>query len=332
MSVPAGPALLAIAVLAVLARLGTGRLQVRPTRPAWVVALIGGSLYAVSRTTGSGWLVVLLAGLVATMVVSFVLPLVAIRGLVPSLEVPTDATVGLPLRIRLTVAGRARDLRVAVPPLGVAPVAVDAPATGVVEAVPPRRGIVGSVCVDVVAAGPLGLWLARRHTRVALARPLEVGPRPVPVDLALPPLAGEADEVEEGCRGDGDAPELVRGARTYVVGDPLRLVHWPATARAGGLMVRELESPGRAPLTIAVDLRGPEDEAEAAAGRAAGRALAALRGGVPVTLATAEAAGPVLAAVADPVSVGRRLARAVAGPPPAPPPGRGATVVRVAAS
>jgi hypothetical protein len=32
------------------------------------------------------------------------------------------------------------------------------------------------------------------------------------------------------------------------------------------------------------------------------------------------------------VSVGRRLARAVPGPPPQPPPGRGVTVVRVAAS
>ncbi len=332
MNVPAGPALVALAVLAVLARLGTGRLQVRPTRPAWVLALIGGALYFVSRTTGSGWLVVLLAGLVATAVVSFVLPLVALRGVVPTLEVPTDGTVGLPLRIRLTVSGRARDLRVSVPLLGVATVAVEAPAEGVVEAVPPRRGIVGSACVDVVASGPLGLWVARRHNGATLARPLEVGPRPIPVELSLPPLAGEADEVEEGCRGDGDAPELVRGARAYVVGDPLRFVHWPATARAGALMVRELESPGRAPLTIALDLRGPADEAEAAAGRAAGLALAALRGGVPVTLATAEADGPVLAAVADPVSVGRRLARAVAGPPPMPAPGRGATVVRVTAS
>ena len=328
----AGPALVVIAVLALLARLGTGRVRVRPSRPAWVLALIGGALYAVSRTTGSGWLVVLLAGLVATVVVSFVLPLVALRGVVPTLEGPTDATAGLPIRIRLSVAGRARELRVSVPLLGVAQVAVDAPATGVVEAVPPRRGIVTGADVDVVAAGPLGLWVARRHTGVTLDRPLEVGPRPIPADLSLPPLAGEADEVEDGCRGDGNAPELVRGARTYVVGDPLRLVHWPATARAGGLMVRELEAPGRAPLTIAVDLRGPAEEAEAAAGRAAGLALAALRSGVPVTLATAEAEGPVLAAVADPVSVGRRLARAVPGPPPTPAPGRGGTVVRVAAS
>jgi uncharacterized protein (DUF58 family) len=309
-----GPAVLTLAVLVALARLGSGRLQVRPTRAAWVLALIGGALYAVSRTTGSGWLVVLLAGLVATAVVSLALPLVALRGIVPTLEV------------------RAGDLRVSVPALGLPPVAVDAPATGVVEAVPARRRVVRSACVDVVAAGPLGLWTARRHHSVGLARPLEVGPRPVPVELASTPVAGDADQIDDGCRGDGNDAEMVRGARAYVAGDPLRLVHWPATARAGTLMVRELESPGRAPLTIVVDLRGPEDEAEAAAGRAAGLALAALRAGVPVTLATAEVDGPVLAAVSDRVVVGRRLARAVAGVPPQPVPGRSARVIRVAAS
>jgi uncharacterized protein (DUF58 family) len=326
------PAVLTLVVLVALARLGTGRLQIRPTRAAWVLALIGGALYAVSRTTGSGWLVVLLAGLVATGVVSLVLPLVALRGIVPTLEVPRDATVGQPLRVGLTVAGRARDLRVSVPALGLQPVAVDAPATGVVEAVPARRRVVRSACVDLVAAGPLGLWVARRHHTVGLARPLEVGPRPVAVELTAAPVAGDADQVDDGCRGDGSDAEMVRGARAYVAGDPLRLVHWPATARAGNLMVRELESPGRAPLTIVVDLRGPEDEAEAAAGRAAGLAIAALRAGVPVSLATAEIEGPVLAAVTDRVAVGRRLARAVAGVPPAPAPGRSARVVRVAAS
>lgn len=326
-----GPTVAVLAVLVVLACLGSGRTQLRPTRPAWVVVLIGACLFAVSRTTGSGWLVVLLAGLVATLVVGLVLPFVALRGVNAAVEAPADGTAGSPLRLRATLAGRARDVRVHVPWLGIGPVAADAPSTGVLEGVPPRRGVRTSLVVELVSAGPLGLWVARRRATVDLARPLEVGPRPLPAELSLPPLAGDVDDVDDGCRGDGDAAELVRGARAYVVGDPLRLVHWPATARAGSLMVRELETPGRAPLTIAVDLRGPEDEAEAAAGRAAGLALAALRGGVPVTLATVEEDGPVVAAVPDAVAVGRRLARAVPGPPPVPAPGRGAAVVRVGA-
>jgi uncharacterized protein (DUF58 family) len=250
----------------------------------------------------------------------------------PTVEAPTDGTVGAPLRVQLTLEGRARDLRLSIPLVGAAPVAVDAPASGVVDAVPRRRGVLPGMCVDLESAGPLGLWVVKRHTAVTLARPLEIGPRPLPAELTLPPVAGEADEVDDGCRGVGNAPELVRGARSYVVGDPLRLVHWPATARAGSLMVRELEAPGRAPLIIVVDLGGPSDEAELTAGRAAGLALAALRAGVPVTLGTGEADGPVLAPVVDAVAVGRRLARAVAGPPPVPAPGTAATVVRVGAS
>jgi uncharacterized protein (DUF58 family) len=303
----------------------------RPTRAAWVLVVIGAALYAVSRTTGSGWLVVLLAGLGATLAVGFVLPLVAMHGVDIELRTPTDGTVGSPLRAELVVTGTARDLRVSVPMLG-ADLAVDAPAAGVVEGVPKQRGVLRLVPVRLSAAGPLGLWVTRNPRLAVLERPLEIGPRPLPVDLSVTPSVGDADEAEEGCRSDGNVPELVRGARSYVVGDPLRLVHWPATARAGNLMVRELESPGRAPLTIVVDLQGDEDEAEEAAGRAAGVALAALRAGVPVTMATAEADGPVLEPVADAVSVGRRLARAVADPPPVPAPGRAVTVVRISAS
>jgi uncharacterized protein (DUF58 family) len=300
----------------------------RLTRQSLVLLCIGGTLYGVSRTTGAGWLVVLLAGMGATLVVGAVLPLVAVRGVGVALRPPTDATAGQAVRVELTVTGRARDLRIEIANVA-APVVSDAPATGVVEAVLPRRGVWRWLVVDVAASGPLGLFEARRRLVVHLERPLEVGPQPMAVDLTLPPVAGEADEVDDGCRGDGNAPELVRGARAYVVGDPLRLVHWPASARAGSLMVRELEAPGRSPLTITVDLRGDDEEAELAAGRAAGLALAALRAGVPVTLATAEAEGQVLAPVADAVSVGRRLARAVPGPPPMPPPGRGAAIVRV---
>jgi uncharacterized protein (DUF58 family) len=303
----------------------------RITRQAVVLLCIAGALYGVSRTTGAGWLVVLLAGLGATLVVGVVLPLVALRGVGVALRPPTDATAGQPVRVELTVSGRSRDVRVGIPNVA-AEVVTDAPAAGVVEAVMPRRGVWRQLVVELAATGPLGLFESRHRLVVPFDRPIEVGPRPVTVDLSLPSVAGDADEVDDGCRGEGNAPELVRGARPYVVGDPLRLVHWPATARAGSLMVRELEAPGRAPLTIAVDLRGDDDEGEHAAGRAAGLALAALRAGVPVTLATAEAEGPVLAPVADAVSVGRRLARAVPGPPPMPPPGRGVAIVRVEAS
>ena len=77
--------------------------------------------------------------------------------------------------------------------------------------------------------------------------------------------------------------------REYVDGDPIRLVHWPSTARTGAVMVRELEGPQRPRLVVVVDLRGAESEAEIAASRASGLALAALAAGTLVDLATVEA-------------------------------------------
>lgn len=44
--------------------------------------------------------------------------------------------------------------------------------------------------------------------------------------------------------------------REYVQGDDLRRVHWPSTARQQKLMVRQLELPWRAEVTILLDTRG----------------------------------------------------------------------------
>ncbi|HET9443401.1 MAG TPA: DUF58 domain-containing protein, partial [Acidimicrobiales bacterium] len=111
-----------------------------------------------------------------------------------------------------------------------------------------------------------------------------------------------------------------------------KLVHWAATARAGELMVKELETPGAPVVALAVDLRDAPDEAvEAAASRAAGLALGALREGMTVVLLTAERGGPRVGKAFTPAEVGRRLAAAVAGPLPPIPPSTGLVVVSASA-
>jgi uncharacterized protein (DUF58 family) len=117
--------------------------------------------------------------------------------------------------------------------------------------------------------------------------------------------------------------------RDYVDGDPIRLVHWPSTARTGSVMVRELEGPEQPRLLVVVDLRGAASEAELAASRAAGLAIAAIQAGVRVDLATAEADGPVTGIVRTPTEVGRRLARATDGAPTPPPTAPGVDVRRI---
>src|SRR5690606_20066296 len=140
---------------------------------------------------------------------------------------------------------------------------------------------------------------------VALAEPLVVGPAPRHVEgVALPPAA----------RGDHDRPrperqgELTRAVREHRPGDPLRHVHWPATARHGRLMSRELGQPGARAVGVVAEL-GPLGgaDAERAAGSAA-HAVAGLRDrGAQVELVTRGPTGVVSGPVTSRRGAGRRL-------------------------
>jgi uncharacterized protein (DUF58 family) len=306
------------------------RLPVAPSRPGLVLAAIAGALFAVARATGSGWLVVLLSGLAATFVVAALAPLWPLwRVRVGARPRTTDATAHRPFGLTLTVHGRGGGLRLRPADPDGPEVAVDAPAEGDVEVVASRRGVLDAAAVEVRSAAPLGLARWRRRVRVPLAPAVDVGPWPADEAVAVPSFAPAGTEEATGSGRDGD---LTRSPRSYIPGDALRLLHWPATARTGDLMVRELEAPAAAALALVVDLRGPSELAEAAASRAAGLALTALRRGVAVSLLTAEAGGPMAGPVRSPVEVGRRLARAVARPPAEGPVEAGAAVVRIAAT
>jgi uncharacterized protein (DUF58 family) len=179
---------------------------------------------------------------------------------------------------------------------------------------PRRRGIVLMVMAEISGAGPLGLMAWSRRVVLPLQQPLDVGPLPAAVGVdQLTGWTATADNARwQGSIGD----DSFKGIRAYTPGDPIRIVHWPATARWGELMVKEMEDPAAAALDIVVDLRGQPDHTEQAASVAAGLAGAALRAGAVVRLLTAEATGPQIGPVRTPVEVGRRLARAVADAAP----------------
>ncbi|HUR23578.1 MAG TPA: DUF58 domain-containing protein [Acidimicrobiales bacterium] len=285
------------------------------------------AFYGIGRSTGSGWVVVLMCGVAGSLVVAVVAPALAVARTTVVVEAPRDGTVGHPLAVLVSVPTGGAGLKVrVVDPVGDW-VTANPPAAGEVLATPPRRGVFEQVAAEIRSAGPLGLVWWRRRVRVGLAAPLEVGPRPVDTTVTEVARAGGSgpDAAFRGRTGH----ELVRSVREYFPGDPLRLVHWPATARAGGLIVKELEDPELPRLAIVVDLRGSVAVAEEAASRAAGLAGAALRDGVPVTLLTFERGGPVVGPVTTAVEAGRRLARAVAGEPPEGPVPEGSLVVRI---
>ena len=307
-------------------------MTVRPAgggRSATVVAALAGAFFLIAGSTGSGWLIVLGCVLAGGLVVGAVWPALAVSRCRVTVTAPSDAQVGRPVAVNVAVERGAwgTEVRLVDPPSDW--VVADGPAAGEVLATPRRRGVVTYCVVEVRSAAPLGLVGWRRRARVRLAVPIAVAPSPVAASLRDVLAAGAvpADATSLG----GTGYEATRGVREYVPGDPIRLVHWPATARWGDVMVRELEHPDAPHVVLVVDLRGPAAAAELTASRAAGLAAAALEAGLPVTLCTAEARAPVAAPVAGQLQAGRRLALAVAGPLPGGPAPAGALVLRVAA-
>lgn len=102
-----------------------------------------------------------------------------------------------------------------------------------------RRGLRHRAQALVSSSFPLGLWRAERVFRDSL--PMAVYPRPATpraLEDAQDAAPHDAEE-EESARRDwaGD----FHGIRAFQPGDRLKLIHWPATARAGRLMVRQFD-------------------------------------------------------------------------------------------
>lgn len=289
------------------------------------MVLLGLALVMIGRTTGSGWTMVIVSGLVGALGAAALWPLLSLRRIRAVADTPPDAISGRPLDLRLGLSGARTAVTVEVC-LGYRRgdgyerasdrSATEVPANGDLMCVPPRRGVVESVELELRCAAPLGLVWWSRRLRLRLARPLEVAPTPTPTSVP---------SISQGEGGDRHRPERrsghdsVRTVRDYVPGDATRLVHWAVTARRDQLTVKELEDPEGAVLAVVLDLSGDAEVGEKMASRAAGLCAAGLRGGLEVVLCTAEDHGPVTGRVSSPTAAGRRLARAVPGPPGRPP-------------
>ena len=288
--------------------------------------LIIGLWWLVAHNAGSGWVQVLGDLVFGALFIGIVGPfVVATRARVTVRSAPGDGIAGRGVDVH--VASRSRIRARPVDPPGpetfVGPTGRRGPVDGVITLVPVRRGVHDAVTLEIASAAPFGLQWWTKRVHLSLPGGLHVSPRcgsgqPVPVR----PDEGTGDVLDRP-RSDVGLP---RGARPYVPGDPRRLVHWRSTAHAGHLMVRELEQPAGEPVTITVELPEDPEAAERVAEGALGSVVGILEGGVPVLLGTREPSGPVLGAVADRRSAGRRLARAVngsGGEPAAEPEGAG---------
>jgi uncharacterized protein (DUF58 family) len=116
-----------------------------------------------------------------------------------------------------------------------------------------RRGIVEVGPLQVVVADPFGL--AQASVTAAPKVEVTVFPHvddvhPVPFTTGNDPLAGVLHAHHLGRVGDD-----FYALRPYVVGDDLRRIHWPSTARHDELLVRQQEQPWQGRTTVLLDVR-----------------------------------------------------------------------------
>jgi uncharacterized protein (DUF58 family) len=152
-----------------------------------------------------------------------------------------------------------------------------------------RRGVLSVGPLEARRFDPLAL-----STRAAVVAPeseLVVYPA---VEALLPLPHAPGDDRRGGFRrasAVGAAGEDFYALRPWVVGDDLRQVHWPSTARRDELMVRQHDVPWQGRATIVLDVRSAyhdEDSLEQAVAAAASIAASSGRGGSLLRLITTD--------------------------------------------
>ena len=292
----------------------------RPTGLGWGLVIVTAFIvYSPVASSDPESAAVLVSAAVGILLICAVVPVAMVRRVRVDVRSPRDVTVGDTVLLDVDLQGGVGRLSIRVlDPTG--PWAhAESPGTGQVEHLADRRGLFQHVRVEVRVTAPLGVMSARRVHEITLPYAVEVAPKPLAVTWHPAPApvdAGPHPVARPALAGD-----LVRSVRPYVAGDPPHLVHWPTSARTGSLVVKELEPPSPVGQAVVVDLTGLGADGERAASYGLGAARAVLASGGELVLATCEPGGPVVARVTNPLDAGRRLARAVPGPPGAPPPG-----------
>lgn len=111
--------------------------------------------------------------------------------------------------------------------------------------------------VSMTAGDILGVTQLRRkqeeHAPVLVyPRLLDAQDIPLPLSLMLGELSNRRQLQED--------PFLFRGIRPYLPGDPVRDIHWPATARAGEVQLRVRDYTARTRLLVVLNAQGEEEQ------------------------------------------------------------------------
>lgn len=270
--------------------------------------------FLAARTTGAGWLIVLCCLIIGAAVIGAVVPPFTLMRLTARASAPTDVVAGEPYSPLLEVARPGLGLTAHPPP-------PERQTAAVLEGANPlwpmtsERGVIREMVIVISSSAPIGMFSWARRLTVPLDHPIHVAPR-----LGTPRTPAASDNAVEGEMTGGRPThgDRLRSVREYASGDAMRLVHWPASARRGGLVVKELESPADPHLHVVVALHGIPELDERICEDAMATAVQALEERRPVTLHTNDGTTSRITHVRHRRDAGRALAEAAVGPVPEP--------------
>jgi uncharacterized protein (DUF58 family) len=293
----------------------------RPRRRAF--ALAGGAilLFAVGTSVQAGWLLVLASCLLGVTVAGFVLPGRMVAGVGLERRAPAEAFQGQEVRVALIVSNGSRGARLALdlrdehletvraflPRLAPGDRAIVQTSRSAA-----RRGVHEASDVVVASSAPFGV--AERRRRIAVPSATVVYPRLVRLgELDFLESSPTPERAIHSAPRRGTGPDYL-GIREYRVGDSMRHVHWPSTARHGVVMVREFEREQTRRLVVVIDSvadlgagEGPSP-LDRCCSVAASVAFAAHGAGQGVRLVSAVGGEPFSMSRAEPASTLRWLA------------------------
>lgn len=271
----------------------------RPTRRGIGLALSSGLLFLVGTNVQSGWLFVMASLLVGAFVTGLLIPGRTARRVEVERRAPAEAFAGEEVPVDLIVRNKSRGakLSLTLSDTHIQPADAFVPQLAAKETLTvgtirhaAKRGVVDGKPITVSSAAPFGVALAKR--KVAAPGRTVVYPRVVPIPW-MPDLASSAKPLDAAqVRSRKGVGQDYLGIREYQLGDSLRHVHWPSTARLGSLMVREFEQelPRRLGVVIDTwaDTGGGETALDICASVAASVAMFAMREGHPMAMAAAK--------------------------------------------
>jgi len=251
------------------------RISYRTSARFFVIIILASALFFIAGNVGCGWIYLMSASVLASVILSCILPLITLKVISVHQSAGTKATAGqnlvitihLGLHSRLAKHMPVQWLRVKYlfpggklsnKPLFIETLINNASIPWVIRDL--KRGVFNLGTVEIETSFPLGfVWFNRQVTPTS-EQTITVYPRTVPIEgfflYRLPHSAAGAFGSARANRSTR-ASTFTRGIREYVRGDSPRHVHWRSSAKLGQLMVREYETEGLPLFDVAIDLQAP---------------------------------------------------------------------------